>query len=100
MKTLKKLTKALKDFSNEELMKEVERRNKKKKGRVLGYRGILYGDEYDYGFISTYLIGEMNITKKQAKQRAEESVENSNNGGYVETLYKDNVEWPEGRKVH
>jgi len=96
-------SKTLKAFSDEKLSDELARRRKKKLGKVLGYRAILPGDEYDYGCIDTYIIGTMrngipNIDKKTAEQMAENSVKNHGHG-YIEVVYENNLKWT-GGKVH
>jgi hypothetical protein len=106
MKTLKDLQRQLCDFTDEELNKELNRRHKKRLGKVLGYRAILYGDEYNYGGYSDYLIGETrdllhggcrDMNKQQAKELAERCVEDSDNGGSIEIIYKHNLKYSGGR---
>jgi len=79
----------LKNFTDKELNKELNRRRQKRRGKILGYRAILYGNEYEYGQYQNYLIKEM--TAEQAEKSAKKSVKESKNGGCVEVLYKDNL---------
>lgn len=83
----------LKLFNDEELQKELARRERKRKGKCLGYRAYFYGDEYNYGTQSDYPIGQMRDgvilkTKEIAKEQAQNSVNNHENGGYIEELFK------------
>lgn len=107
MKTTRDLQKSLKNFTDEELKKELNRRHNRRLGKVLGYRAFLSGDEYKYGEYSDYLIGETrdllcggykNMTKEQAKELAENAVKRNSNGGYVQAIYKHNLKYT-GRRV-
>ena len=79
----------LKDFTDKELKDELARREKKRRGPIIGYRAISYGDEYTYGHSSDYMIE--NYPKGQAMLKAEERIDRSENGGYVQELYKDTL---------
>lgn len=90
------ISKALKSYTDEQLKHELEIRRKKRRGKLLGYRVIAYGDEYDYGCYSDIIIGECYwrsdmkpIDKKIAKIMAEEELNKSKNGGSIQEIYKD-----------
>lgn len=96
--TKKELQEKLKEFSTEDLKWEVSRRCKRRVGKVLGYRAICRGDEYHYGSYSDYIIGKgWCKTKKDAKELAERALSRSENGGYIQTIYKDT---PKPDKIH
>ena len=85
------LKRSLKDYSDEELKKELKQREKKRRGKILGYRSICHGDEYNYGGYTDYIIGVFGWDKKTCKERAENHVKESDHGGYVEEIYKDTL---------
>jgi hypothetical protein len=85
---LKHLAKSLKEFSDEELYKELKRRKRKRLGKVLGYRAVCYGDEYNYGGYTDYMIGDWNWNKQECYTGAKQCVETADNGGHVEPIYK------------
>ena len=89
-------SKLLKEFTDEELQKELMRREKIRRGPILGYRAICYGDDYNYGGYTDRMIGPK-MNKKKAKQWAEEDVAQSQNGGYVMEIYKDT---PKEGRIH
>lgn len=96
--TLSKKAKAFKEFTDEDLQAELDRRFKVKRGPVIGYRAICYGDEYDYGGYSDYIIGDKFWpTKEEAKAYAERCVESSDHGGRVEEIFKDT---PKPGRIH
>src|SRR3990167_2571652 len=96
-KSLRNLSVSLKSFTDDELSKELRRRLKKRKGPVIGYRAYCYGDTLNYGGYSDYIIGER-WDKDECKRRAGHCVADSENGGYVEVLYKDTPK--PTRKIH
>lgn len=98
VRSLKKLSVELKSFTDSELLKELKRRERIRKGKVLGYRAYCYGDTLNYGGYSDYMIGQMGWNKDDCHARAKRCVADSKNGGYVETLYKDTPK-PVG-KIH
>ena len=85
--------KELKKFSDEQLNNEVRRREKARRGKVLGYRVIHCGDDYNYGSYSDYMIGDKkydSFTKKMIvldKKTAYEFAVSSDSN-YVEEIYK------------
>ena len=88
----------LNKFSDEDLLKELARRKKRRRGKVLGYRVITSGDEYTYGTYRDFIIGEFSFdSKKNCKARAEEHAKD--HCGSMEVVYKDNLEWTRG-KIH
>lgn len=93
-KTLKAIKKELSNFSDDDLTKELERRRKIKRGKVLGYRVIFHGNEYEYGDYSNYLINPK-MTKEEAKNGAEKALNKYRElgrSGRIETIYKHNLE--------
>lgn len=80
---------SLSQYTDSDLQKELNRRFKKRRGPIVGYRAICSGDAYDYGSHADYRIGEYGWGKKECKKRAEECVAKSKHGGYVKELYKD-----------
>jgi len=95
----KEITIALKSFSDKQLEKEMELRMKINRGSIIGYRVVLYGDEYDYGHSSDFFIRHSRPkTKKLLKKWVEDYLKRNNEyGGYIKDLYKDTP--PQG-KVH
>lgn len=99
IRTVKEVKTALELYSDKELKGELERRRKKHKGRVLGYYAVLFGDEYDYGFVNEFRIGSQYRfgpaarphTKQTTKQAAEEAVARHSKGGWIQPFYKDSV---------
>jgi len=88
----KEISKQLKPFTDAQLAKELELRERKRKGKVLGYRAILSGDEYNYGEYYDAIISKqypLRNTKKECEDYALQKVEESRNGGYVEELFRD-----------
>lgn len=61
--------------------KEIEKRT------IVGYRAIMYGDNYCYGSYANYLF-ENFLSRKQAKLRAQAIIDSCSNGGHVEDIYK------------
>lgn len=55
----KKIAKVLKEFTDKQLEDELNRRARKRKGKVLGYRVEYPGDEYNYGCYEDFRIGEI-----------------------------------------
>jgi hypothetical protein len=93
----KEISKKLKPFTSEQLEKEIEIRKRKKKGKVLGYRAILFGDEYNYGQYQDSIIAQQypsRTTKEECKAFAERQVKESKNGGCVEEIFKDTPKFP------
>ena len=80
--TLKQL-----EEKKKELSKQLEKVEKEIRAKTLiGYRAILYGDEYSYGTYSEYLFKE--FARREAKAAAENLVRHAKNGGHVENVYK------------
>lgn len=90
--------KELKKFTDEQLNNEVRRREKQRRGPVLGYRAIYYGDDYNYGSYSDYIIGKgSQWTKKYCFEKAQLALDNNSKCGHVEEIYKDT---PKPGKIH
>lgn len=86
--------KELRKFTDEQLNSEVRRREKRRRGKVLGYRVIHNGDEYNYGSYSDYMIGDKRydgLTKKMIvlDKKTAYQFAASCGGSYVEEVYKD-----------
>jgi hypothetical protein len=84
---------SLKNYSDEELRKELDRRKKRRKGPILGYRVIFPGDEYNYGTYSDYMIGNKKWDAENKKwiilDKKTAEIWANNAGRIVEEIYKD-----------
>ena len=88
----KQISLKLREFTNTQLEKELEIRKRKSKGKVLGYRAIISGDECNYGSYQDSVISQKypsRTTKEKCKAFAERQIKESKNGGYIVTLFKD-----------
>lgn len=93
------MKKGLEKYSDEELRQELDRRFKIRRGPIVGYRAICYGDEYKYGGYADYIATDMGWTLEKCKEAAQFCVDRSENGGNVKELYKDTAkEKPE--RIH
>lgn len=86
------LKEQLKKFTDEQLNNEVRRREKQRRGKVLGYRVIHPGDEYNYGSYTDYMIGNKkydNLTKKMIVLDKKTAYQFAiSDGRQVEEIYK------------
>ncbi len=90
MRTVDAARRALHGFSDEELTRELARRERQRLGKVLGYRVTRYGDEYNYGGYADFRIGSRHCeTKEQCRVAAERyKEEHADNGGDIQPIYK------------
>ena len=97
----KEIAKVLAPFTNEQLRKEIDRRERAKLGKIIGYRATMYGDEMNYGSYMDFIIGKLIYCKRrnklECKEDAGEMVKHSRNGGYVEELFKST---PKPSRIH
>ncbi len=88
----KQIAASLNEFSTPQLERELERRKHVRRGKILGYRATLYGDECTFGSYADYLIGKgpSKEYKEKCKQMAENClIEYAKHGGSVDPIYKD-----------
>jgi len=78
---------ALKPFSDEDLQKELTLRDKKRKGKLLGYRVIMHGDDMNYGKYQDVMIVDSS-RKVEYREYAEKLMFATSHGAHIEEIFK------------